>query len=81
MTSRTSTVLLVLLGLLIASTAHAGDCFNDDVTASSDLEPPAPGTTADLLRITDDDVERILQKIAAYERNRAPFTEEPMKPR
>ncbi len=61
---------VMLIGLLVTSTARAGDCFNDEVPASNDLEPPVPGSSADLLRITDGDIERVLRELAAYERKR-----------
>lgn len=70
MKHRPLNVTVMLLSLLALSGARAGDCFNDDVPASNDLEPPPPGSSADLLRITDGDVDRVLREIAAYERKR-----------
>ena len=59
------------LGLLLAAGARAGDCYNDDVPLSNDLEPPAPGSASPLLSVSDEDVSRLLERIAAAERRRA----------
>lgn len=84
MLHRTALALCAALGLALASGARAEDCFNDDVPAgngpaSNDLEPPIPGSSDALLRVTDADVNHLLAEIAAYERRRAgkKQTEEP----
>lgn len=50
--------------------SYPEDCFNDTVAQRDDLEPPLPGTNADLLRITDEDVQALLANIAAAEERR-----------
>ena len=58
--------------MLAAGThAFAGDCYNDEHPQSNDLEPPPPGSRAELLRITDNDVARVLDQIRAYEARHA----------
>ena len=57
--------------LATGTLAYAGDCFNDEHPQSSDFEPPPPGSSAELLRITDNDVARVLDQIRAYEAHRA----------
>lgn len=68
-------LLLVLSAGAQASDASADsypeDCFNDAVAQQNDLEPPLPGTDADLFRITDEDVKALLADINAAERRRA----------
>lgn len=51
--------------------AYPEDCFNDAVAQQNDLEPPLPGSDADLFRITDEDVKALLVDINAAERRRA----------
>lgn len=50
--------------------SYPEDCFNDAVAQRDDLEPPLPGSDADLLRITDQDVQALLANIAAAEERR-----------
>ncbi len=59
--------LAAALMLATGGAAYAGDCYNDEYPQSSDLEPPPPGSSAELLRITDNDVDRVLAEIRAYE--------------
>ena len=69
MLHRIALVLCALLGLALGTTAHAGDCYNDEVPLSTnDLEPPAPGSIQALLSVTDADVNKVLAEIADYER-------------
>ena len=64
--------LITALLLTAASAAHAGgDCYNDEHPLASDFEPPRPGSGAELLRITDNDVARVLAEIRAYEARHA----------
>lgn len=58
-------------GLLLAAAVHGADCYNDEVPTRSDLEPPIPGSSADLLRVSDDDIERMLQDARTYEQKYA----------
>ncbi len=51
------------LVLLLAGTARAGDCYNDDNEILNDLEPA-------VLRVSDADVARMLAEIAAGEQRR-----------
>ena len=70
-----ATLLLVLSTGAQAGDASADtypeDCFNDAVAQQNDLEPPLPGSDADLFRITDEDVKALLADINAAERRRA----------
>jgi hypothetical protein len=72
----TSIACAVLLMALSAGAPATGtdtypeDCFNDAVAQRNDLEPPPPGTDADLFRITDEDVKALLADIAAAEQRR-----------
>jgi hypothetical protein len=55
------------MGMLLATAVHGADCYNDEIPARSDLEPPVPGSNADLLRVSDDDVNSMLEAARAYE--------------